>query len=140
MSVDVSSWVDAYGQAWRVKDDEAVAALFTQDALYASHPLHTPHRGRAEIRAYWRRATADQESLSLRFGEPVVSGRRAAVEWWATMRDEEWAFSEGKPGQMLNLPGCLVLVFSENGLCEELREYWHAEFGAPAQPPVGWGR
>jgi hypothetical protein len=39
--------------------------------------------GREGIRAYWRRATADQEQLVLRFGEPVVSadGGRAAVEW-----------------------------------------------------------
>ena len=90
--MDLDTWVQRHGRAWRQKDDEAVASLFTEGATYASHPLQPPHRGRDGIRAYWRSATADQEDLDLRFGEPVVSenGRRAAVEWWATMRDGDW--------------------------------------------------
>jgi ketosteroid isomerase-like protein len=71
--MDIGSWVERYGRAWREKDDEAVAVLFAEGALYVSHPLPPPHRGREGIRAYWRRATADQEGLDLRFGEPVVS-------------------------------------------------------------------
>lgn len=140
--MDIVSWVERYGRAWREKDDEAVAALFAEEATYASHPSQPPHRGREGIRAYWRRATADQEELDLRFGDPIVSadGGRAAVEWWATMRDEGWAAEEGRPGEALTLPGCLVLRFSEEGLCEELREYWNVGFGPPVRPPNGWGR
>jgi hypothetical protein len=139
--MDIDSWVYRYGLAWRQKDDEAVAALFTEKALYASHPLEQPHRGREGIRAYWRRATADQEDLDLRFGNPVVSadGTHAAVEWWATMRDEAWAAGEGAGDDRLTLPGCLVLRFAESGLCEELREYWNVGFGPPVRPPEGWG-
>lgn len=50
----------------------------------------------------------------------------ATVEWWATFHDE---------GEPVTLPGCLVLRFGADGLCEELREYWHVEtgtFDAPA--------
>ena len=139
--MDIHTWVECYGRAWREKDDEAVAALFTEGATYASHPLQSPHRGREGIRAYWRHATADQEQLDLRFGEPVVSpdGRRAAVEWWATMRDGDWAARQGSEDDRLTLPGCLVLRFAEGGLCEELREYWNAGFGPPAHPSEGWG-
>lgn len=140
-SMDIRSWVERYGRAWREKDDEAVAVLFAEGALYVSHPLRPPHRGREGIRAYWRRATADQEGLDLRFGEPVVSadGRRAAVEWWATMRDGGWAAAEGAGDDGLTLPGCLVLRFAEGGLCEELREYWNVGFGPPVRPSEGWG-
>lgn len=139
--MNIDSWVAAYGRAWREKDDRAVGELFSEDATYASHTLCPPHRGREAVRAYWRRATVGQEDLDLRFGEPMVSagGRRAAVEWWATMRDEEWAAEEGRPGEAITLPGCLVLVFSEGGLCEELREYWNVGFGPPTYPPEGWG-
>lgn len=139
--MDIRSWVERYGRAWREKDDEAVAVLFAEGALYVSHPLRPPHRGREGIRAYWRRATADQEGLDLRFGEPVVSadGRRAAVEWWATMRDGGWAAAEGAGDDGLTLPGCLVLRFAEGGLCEELREYWNVGFGPPVRPSEGWG-
>src|SRR5918998_5151789 len=134
--IDVREWVAAYGRAWREKDDRALSGLFREYALYRSGPTREPHRGREAIHSYWRRATAGQEDLDLRFGKPVVSadGRRAAVEWWATMRDEEWAAGEGRPGRWLTLPGCLVLAFSEDGRCEELREYWHAEFGGPYRP------
>lgn len=140
-SMDIRSWVERYGRAWREKDDEAVAVLFAEGALYVSHPLRPPHRGREGIRACWRRATADQEVLDLRFGEPVVSadGRRAAVEWWATMRDGGWAAAEGAGDDGLTLPGCLVLRFAEGGLCEELREYWNVGFGPPVRPSEGWG-
>lgn len=136
--LDIDSWIEGYGRAWREKDDRAVGALFTERALYASHPLEPPHRGREEIRAYWRLATATQQDLVLRFGEPVFSGRRAAVEWWATMRDGEWAAKEAGDDRITH-PGCLVLRFAADGLCEELREYWNVGFGPPVRPPEGWG-
>ena len=68
------------------------------------------------------------------------NGRRAVVEWWATMRDGDWAATQGSEDDRLTLPGCLVLRFSVDGLCEELREYWNVGFGPPARPPKGWER
>jgi SnoaL-like protein len=137
--LDIDLWIETYGRAWREKDDEAVGALFTEGALYVSHPLEPPHRGSDQIRAYWRRATGTQEDLVLRFGEPVLDGRRAAVEWWATMRDAEWAAGEGTDDDRLTLTGCLVLRFAADGLCKELREYWNVGFGPPRHLPEGWG-
>jgi len=134
----VRRWVDAYGQAWRDKDAEAVAALFTPDATYLASPTGAPHRGREGIRRYWRRATATQRDLDLRFGEPIVAGNRAAVEWWAVMRDAGWG--PERPDDSVTLPGCLLLRFTGDGLCADLREYWNADFGARVAPPVGWGR
>ena len=63
-------------------------------------------------------------------GEPIVSGNRAAVEWWGIMRDE---------GEEITLPGILMLRFAPDGRCEELRECWHVESGR-IDPPAGWGR
>lgn len=90
-----------------------------------------PYQGRAEIYAYWQRATASQENIEILWGTPVIAGNRVAIEWWATMREAE----EGE----ITLPGCLVLRFAGNGLCEELREYWHVEVGSRALPRTGWG-
>ncbi len=39
----------------------------------------------------------------------------------------------------VTLPGCLLLRFSEDGLCEELREYWNLETGDRILPQTGWG-
>jgi uncharacterized protein (TIGR02246 family) len=128
--MDVHAWIEAYGRAWRDGDDAAAADLFTEDGLYRSHPFREPHRGREAIRAYWRSATSAQQDLAVRFGEPIVAGNRAAVEWWATIRED---------GEEVTLPGILVLRFDAAGRCEELREAWHYEPGR-REPPEGWGR
>ena len=131
-------WIAGYAQAWRDKDAEAVTKLFTEDAIYRSSPTAAAHVGSAAIAAYWRRATAGQSELDLRFGTPVVAGNRVAVEWWATLRDPEW--SPDSPTDHATLPGCLVLIFAADGRCTELREYYNALFGQSLPAPVGWGR
>lgn len=130
--LDTSAWLAAYHQAWITRDAAGVARLFTADATYQSHPFRSPYRGRTAIEDYWQQATASQEDLDLRWGNAVVAGNHMAVEWWATMRDAQ-------AGE-LTLPGCLLVRFAADGLCEELREYWHVEMGSRIAPPAGWGR
>jgi ketosteroid isomerase-like protein len=124
-----AEWIEAYGRAWRERDADAAAAIFTEHAVYRSHPLREPHVGTNAIRDYWRRATSGQEELDLRLGTPIVDGDRAAVEWWAQMRSD---------GDEVTLPGILYLRFASDGRCEELRETWHVEAGRH-QAPDGWG-
>ena len=82
------------------------------------------------MREYWSSATASQDRVRVRFGEPFGAGERVAVEWWTTLATAE--------GDDLTLTGCLLLRFRGDGLCEELREYWFAEPGMH-DPPSGWG-
>ncbi|WP_158587894.1 nuclear transport factor 2 family protein [Actinomadura logoneensis] len=133
----IDTWIERYGRAWHDKDADGVAELFTEDATYAAHPVKEPHRGRAAIRAYWRQATATQSDLRLHFGRPVVDGDRVAVEWWATMDDPDWGPS--RDDAAATMPGCLLLRFTDEGLCAGLREYWNVEFGRNVPAPVGWG-
>jgi uncharacterized protein (TIGR02246 family) len=130
--LDFSAWIATYNQAWLTRNADAAAELFTGDAIYQSHPLRPPHRGRDAIRAYWQQATETQEELELRWGTPVIAGNRVAVEWWATMRE----MLDGER----TVPGCLILRFADSGLCEELREYWHVETGRRVPPPSTWGQ
>jgi predicted SnoaL-like aldol condensation-catalyzing enzyme len=123
-------WLEAYGLAWEEGDSEAAASLFTENAIYCSHPFREPHVGREGILAYWTEATSTQSDVSVRFGAPVAAGDRLSVEWWATFRDE---------GEEVTLPGILLLRFAPDGRCEELREYWHTE-GGLREPFAGWGR
>jgi ketosteroid isomerase-like protein len=123
-------WLEAYGEAWRSGDDEALAELFTADAVYRSHPFRPPLTGRDAIRGYWRESTSTQRDLDLRFGEPLVVRNRVVVEWWASMVED---------GREITLPGCLLMRFRPGGRCHELREYWHVEEGRHG-PPEGWGR
>jgi uncharacterized protein (TIGR02246 family) len=129
--VTVQQWVDAYADAWRERDPDAAAALFTEDCSYRAHPLQEPHRGTDGVRSYWADATSTQDSVDVRMGSPVASpdGRRAAVEFWVQMRSS---------GEEVTLIGILFLRFAEGGRCEDLRETWFFEPGDHA-PHVGWG-
>ncbi len=111
-------------------DDQRLGELFTEDAVYRSHPFREPFRGREAIRAYWREATGSQSHVNVVFGEPIVQPPRVAVEWWMQVD------SDGAP---LTLPGALILRFDEAGRCEELREYWHLQTGERVAAHEGWG-
>ena len=51
---DVQRWLDAYVEAWRSYDAEAIGALFSADATYRYHPHDEPLEGRAAIVESWR--------------------------------------------------------------------------------------
>jgi ketosteroid isomerase-like protein len=57
---DLQRWLDAYVEAWRSYDRDAIGELFTEDATYAYHP----------------------------YDEEVLRGREAIVENWLDDRDE----------------------------------------------------
>ncbi|MGH2843077.1 MAG: nuclear transport factor 2 family protein [Solirubrobacteraceae bacterium] len=130
--MNVQEWVDGYGQAWRELDADAAAALFTEDAVYRDQPFQSPYVGLAGVREYWTNVTSTQSDVTVRMGDPVVSTdrRRAAVEWWVTMKNS---------GEPISLTGILVLRFAGDGRCEELREAWHIQ-PEYSEPPAGWGR
>jgi SnoaL-like domain len=125
----VESWLEGYRRAWEQADTPAVLGLFTEDASYRSHPLRPAHAGHHGIAGYWNQVTADQQEVRVRFGGPIVDGRRVAVEWWTLMR------AGGSP---TTLVGCLVLAFAGDGRCRDLRECWNLTEGL-VDPPAGWG-
>jgi len=127
----VQHWVDAYAQAWRDRDADAAAKLFTDDCLYHDHPLQDAHHGAEGVRSYWANVTSTQDRVDVRMGRPVESPdeRRAAVEFWVRMLNG---------GAEVTLIGILFLRFAEDGRCDELRETWFFESGDYA-PHEGWG-
>jgi ketosteroid isomerase-like protein len=128
--VHPAEWIEAYGRAWEARDAEAAGELFTEDAIYRVHALQPPLVGRARVIDYWSSVTATQSGVRVRFGEPIVSGSRATVEWWTNLAAD---------GAQVTLFGSLLLRFAPDGRCEELREYWNLEEG-DHEPPDGWGR
>lgn len=126
----VEEWAERYARAWEEADDNAVGALFTEDATYRSDPFKEPYKGRDGIRRYWREVTATQANVEVAVGRTLAIESRALVEWWTQMD------SDGTP---VTLPGALILDFDERGLCRALREYWNLEIGTRMPPPKGWG-
>jgi ketosteroid isomerase-like protein len=122
---DIERWIARYEDVWRSGDAEAAASLFTEDCVFRSHPF----RETEDARAYTRRVFADEEEVEPHFGEPVVEGDRAAVEYWAAMREDALD---------LTLAGCLMMRFAPDGRCSAMRDVWTT---APErlEPPADWG-
>jgi ketosteroid isomerase-like protein len=123
------AWIAGWSRAWPARDAEAVADLYTADAVYRSHPFREPHLGRDGVIEYARTAFEDEDAVDFWFGEPVAAGDRAAVEYWAILESD---------GQELTLAGTTIIRFAADGRCEEHRDYWSLEKGR-RPPPQGWG-
>jgi hypothetical protein len=119
-------WQDVWARAWPAKDAEAIDALYTRDATYRSHPFRDPE---PSPRSYVERMFAEEDEIECRFGEPIVSGERAAVEWWGTWREA---------GEKVTLAGTTVLRFRPDGLVAEHLDYW-VQVDGRRELPAGWG-
>jgi catechol 2,3-dioxygenase-like lactoylglutathione lyase family enzyme len=121
-------WARTWERAWPAKRIEDIDALYADDATYRSHPLRDAEPGGAQ--GYLRRELASESDIECRFGDPIASDSRAAVEWWASWEE---AF------ETVTLAGTTVLRFDADGQVVEHVDYWVQGEGRPA-PFDGWGR
>ncbi len=119
--VALNNWLEAYGRAWETRDPEAVAQLFTPDALDRERPFTKPLRGRDAIREYWSRVVARSQA-QIQFGFEIVAcdENLGVARWWAS-------FARVSSSQRIQLDGIFLLAFTGENLCCELREWWHRQ-------------
>lgn len=115
----LETWLSAYGRAWEERDADAAAALFTSDARYFETPYAEPFAGSAGVREYWARVTADQRDVKVTH-EVVGFTDGVGVARWNSK------FALASNGARVELDGVFLLTFDADGLCKELREWWHA--------------
>jgi ketosteroid isomerase-like protein len=72
-------WLDAYVEAWRTYDVDAIGDLFSQDVEYRYHPWDEPVRGRAAIVEAWLSDRDEPESWSAEYRPWLVSGADAVA-------------------------------------------------------------
>ncbi len=107
--------MDAWERGWRAHDADLIAARYAADVEFRSHPFREPE----DARTYVERVFADEEAEpQVSFGEPIVDGDRAAVEYRATV-----AYSAREH----MLAGVTLLRFDDEGLVVEHRDYWALE-------------
>ena len=116
------AWVEAWERAWPAGDVEALAPVYAEDAVFYSHPF----RDREAPHDYVTWAFAEQQSAVCRFGEPIVEGDRAAVDWWAVMTAPD--------GTEETIAGTSLLRFRDDGRVLEQRDVWALEPGHRGLP------
>jgi hypothetical protein len=121
-------WAETWQRAWPERDADAIVALYAAMVPYRALAFREPDQGLAGVRGYLEREFGVEQEIECRFGEPIVGGDRAAVEWWAS-----WV-EDGVP---LTLAGATVLRFDAGGLVIDHRDYWNqVERREPPYP--GW--
>lgn len=116
------AWVQAWQRAWPVGDVEQLTAVYADDAVFFSHPFRE-RQAPAEYAAW---AFGEQSRAECRFGEPLVSGDRAAVDWWAVIT--------AKDGSEESIAGTSLMRFDADGKVVEQRDVWAGEPGRHEQP------
>lgn len=114
----LSRWLDAYGEAWRLRDADKAADLFSEDSSYHVTPFETPHFGPNGVHKYWADVTANQGNIQFEYQPLSIIGNRGIAHWSAQ-------FDIAPEGPQIELDGIFVLDFDENGKCRQLREWWH---------------
>ncbi len=121
-------WRDAWLRSWPVRDAQAITATYAPEHVYRSHPLRDPEGG--GVLGFVTRAFADEEpGTECWFGEPIVDGDRAAMQYWAILNEV------GSGTQTLS--GVSVLRFRADGLVVEHTDYWAMQPGR-LELPSGW--
>jgi catechol 2,3-dioxygenase-like lactoylglutathione lyase family enzyme len=122
MTEAARAWVEGWSRAWPIGDTETVAALYADGATFHSHPF----REHQEPREYAEWAFREQAHAECRFGMPVVSRDRAAVDWWAVIRLRDGADE--------TVAGTSLLRFDTDGRVVDQRDAWASRAGRHELP------
>jgi hypothetical protein len=105
-------WRDVWDRGWREQETGEMLALYAKDATLQSHPFREP----VAPAEYINPTFGEEVSAECWFGEPLVDGDRAAVEWSAE--------TKLKDGSGEKLAGVSLLRFDTDGLVVEQRDFW----------------
>jgi hypothetical protein len=105
-------WREVWERGWRSGEANEIVALYAAGAHFQSHPF----RAAQAPRDYIEPTLAEEESAECEFGDPVVDGDTAAVEWSAE--------TKLKDGSTEKLAGVSLLRFDADGLVVEQRDFW----------------
>ena len=109
-------WTSAWKNGWESLDPEPIMARYAPTAVHFTEPYREPSRNAGEIRAYVERVLGEEEDPRVWMGEPIVDGDRAAIPWWASLREE---------GTDATLAGTSVLRFDADGFVIEQWDTWN---------------
>ena len=111
----VDRWMEAYKAAWISNVPSEVAALFTEDAVYAVSPFAESWTGRDEIVRRW--VAGIRQDVEMTYEVLSVQGDQTIIHWHVFTRNV------GDPVRV-EYDGVLVVHFAPDGRCSEHREWY----------------
>ena len=81
-------WAKTWKRGWEALDPEPIVALYAPDAVHFTEPFREPYRGREACAPTSSASFGEEEDPRVWIGEPIVDGDRAAISWWASLREE----------------------------------------------------
>ena len=111
---EVMRWVAGYERAWRERDVDAVAALFTERAAYRPSPYEPSEVGHEAIKTIW----PDDEGVAFTMDADVV-----AVEGDIAVVRVDVSYTAPRPQEYRDL---WLLRFADDGRVADFEEwaYW----------------
>jgi ketosteroid isomerase-like protein len=122
-------WARAWTDAWEALDPDPIVALYAPDATLSTEPFRIPFRGPGAVRDYVSRVFGEEEDPRVWVATPIVGGDRAAISWWASLRED---------GTDTTLAGTSVLRFDVGGPVVEQWDAWNV-LPERREPPPDWG-
>jgi ketosteroid isomerase-like protein len=114
---DVRSWLEAYIEAWRSYDPEAIGALFAEDGLYRYHPWDEPLRGRDAIVASWLMDADASGSWEAQYEPLAVDGDFAIATGHSRYLDSGGSLEK-------EYANCFLIRFDADGRCSSFTEWF----------------
>lgn len=114
-------WLDGLASAWKNKDSDAMAALFTPDATEQVDPFQTPIHGREKLGKGFEWWMKDQSDIHIVYGNVDVIGQRFYAEV-----DARW--NNTSSGESIQERGLLVCDM-QGDLVRAMREFWKTRKG-----------
>jgi hypothetical protein len=122
------TWAATWSTSWPRKDKGAIAALYADSATYRALAFREPRSGIAGVNGYLEVVFGEEDEIECWFGDPIVDGDRAAVQWWASWVEE---------AQAVTMAGVTILRFDDEGKVSEHRDYWN-QIDSRVNPYAGW--
>jgi len=113
--------IETFGRGWEQGDADAVASVFTPDAVCVETPFSDSLRGVEQVRGYWKDVPTHQAEISFRAGEIYVAGPWFATEFRCTFRRR-------RSGERVDARGA-IFCETKDGKISEMRMYWHRYAG-----------
>jgi ketosteroid isomerase-like protein len=115
---DVQRWLDAYVDAWRTYDPDAIGALFAEDATYRYHPYDEEAVvGREAIVADWLEEQDAPGSWEAHYEPYAIEGDRAV-----TIGTSRYVNPDGSLRDLYH--NIWTLRFDADGRCTEFVEWF----------------